>query len=314
MPGWLPKTSLPTPRHDLCAVAVGDLIYAISGADDETLNVVEMYDASSDTWSEGPVIPTPRGWAGSVLLDGRIYVIGGKTVRTPEEKPRTGYDGRYTVRVETEALDLSTHTWVRCAPLREPKAGLTVTTSGGLIYALGGNNMEAGHLCDTVEIYDPARNVWSIGPPLPRPLQGATSTCINERIYLTGGLSEADKSQMFRDETYRLDPTTGHWESLTPLPTPRCSLASVVVGRTWYTFGGRNPAGCYHDCVEIYDVDTDTWTRGVPLPEKKAWLGAAAVKDRIFVLGGANKGLNSDYQWLDSVHEYRLESSEFQAR
>lgn len=299
-----PGQPLPTPRHDLCAVAVGPLIYAISGADEETLPIVEIYDVRTDTWAEGASIPTPRGWAGGVLLDGRIYIIGGKTVRTEEEKKRTGSDVQYKVRTEVEALDVSTQTWASCAPLSEPKAGLSAVVCNGRIYALGGNNMAKGGLCDTVEVYDPAKNTWSFGPPLPKPLQGAASACIDGRIYITGGLSDAGGHERFRNETYRLDPAIGRWEPTAPLPTPRCSLASAVIGNRWYTFGGRNPAGCYHDCVEIYDHDTDVWTIGVPMPEKKAWMGAAVAEGHIFILGGANKAPDNAYQWLDSVYRY----------
>ncbi len=37
---WIKRTSMPTPRHDLQSIAVDGKIYAISGADDLTLDVV----------------------------------------------------------------------------------------------------------------------------------------------------------------------------------------------------------------------------------------------------------------------------------
>ena len=89
---WIERRSMPTPRHDLQSVAVDGSIYAISGAGDLTLGVVEIYDVANGTWSQGPPIPTARGWLGADLLDGKIYAAGGKTVQTREMRQRTGID------------------------------------------------------------------------------------------------------------------------------------------------------------------------------------------------------------------------------
>jgi hypothetical protein len=105
MGSWIQRASMPTPRHDLQSIAVGEQIYAISGADDLTLDVVEIYDVATDTWSAGPPIPTARGWIGAALLDGVIYVGCGKTIRTPEDKKRSGDDQHFTPR---DALRRST--------------------------------------------------------------------------------------------------------------------------------------------------------------------------------------------------------------
>ena len=95
---WLERRSMPTPRHDLQSVAVNGSIYAISGADDLTLHVVEVYDVENDVWIQGPPIPTARGWLGADLLDGRIYVAGGKTIQTSEMRIRTGLDYHFISR------------------------------------------------------------------------------------------------------------------------------------------------------------------------------------------------------------------------
>ena len=51
---------MPTPRHDLQAVAEGDKVYAISGAGYLTVDAVEIYDTETDTWTPGRRFP-PRG-------------------------------------------------------------------------------------------------------------------------------------------------------------------------------------------------------------------------------------------------------------
>ena len=95
---WIQRASMPTPRHDLQAIAVGEKIYTISGGGDLTSDVVEIYDAERDTWSQGPSITTKRGWFGAVLLGQKIYAMGGKTVRPEEEIEQTGDPGKYDIR------------------------------------------------------------------------------------------------------------------------------------------------------------------------------------------------------------------------
>ena len=296
---------MPTPRHDLQAVTVGKRIYAISGSGDLTSDVIEIYDVESDTWSQGPSMLTKRGWFGAVLLDEKIYVVGGKTVTTDEEKEQSGNAAYYHIRDSLEVLDLSSHTWSSLEPMSQSRAGLVATVCRGQIYALGGNAMDneltsGGPHLDRVEIYDPLTGHWSIGVPMPIGLQGPAVATVDDKIYLTAGIGGPEDGPSTR--TLRFDPESGKWESLAPIPTPRCDPATVAVGRKIYTFGGW---GSYHDCVEIYDIDADNWSSDTPMPVNKAWMTAAAVGERIFVMGGAYRLEDApDFVWLDDLHEF----------
>ena len=81
---------MPTPRHDLQAITVDSKIYAVSGAGDETVHAVEIYDPQGDSWESGPPIPTARGWFGAGLANGAIYAIGGKRVRPTRRSGEPG--------------------------------------------------------------------------------------------------------------------------------------------------------------------------------------------------------------------------------
>ena len=95
---WIERRGMQTPRHDLAAVAVADRIFAISGADDLTVHDVEMYEVATQTWYPAPPIPTARGWLGADIIDGKIYVAGGKTIQTEEMRRRTGVDFHFISR------------------------------------------------------------------------------------------------------------------------------------------------------------------------------------------------------------------------
>ena len=303
---WIQRAPMPTPRHDLQSIAIDGTIYAISGADDLTVDAVEIYDVASDTWTQGPPIPTKRGWLGAARIGRRIYVAGGKTIRTPEEKKAYGHDYHFTSRDNLEMLDLDEQTWSALAPMPGgPRAGLAVTACQDQIWAIGGNTMlrEDPRILDRVEVYDVATDTWGPGPDLPRPTQGPTVATHDGLIYLTGGISDEDPQRPCRSETYVLDPAVGRWEALAPVPTGRESSGSCVLGDLLYTFGGKDPH--YSAATEIYDIQADRWFEDAPMPLGKAWLSACVVGERPFVMGGAHKWEDREgYNWIGDLHEF----------
>jgi hypothetical protein len=40
---------------------------------------VLVYDPATDTWADGPKMPTARGSLATAVVDGKIYAIGGQT-------------------------------------------------------------------------------------------------------------------------------------------------------------------------------------------------------------------------------------------
>ena len=303
MGSWIQRAPMPTPRHDLQSVAVGNKIYAISGAGNLTVDAVEIYDVQTGTWTEGPPIPTKRGWLGADLLDFKIYVAGGKTIRTSEEKAESGDDEHFNVRDAFEVLDLETHTWSALEPLSEPRAGVSVTACDGKIYAIGGNNMKAGYQLNAVEVYDPQSGHWSPGPSLPFRVQMPGTTSVDGKIYSLGGHSQEFPEAGFRSEMFVLDPAVGRWEPLAPMPTARESMGIAVLDNKIYALAGKGFD--YTDNTEIYDIASDRWESDTPLPEKRGWLDAAVVGERIFALGGAL--LHKDrpgHKWFDEMLEF----------
>lgn len=82
---WNAVTNMPTDRANLAAVMGPDgRIYAIGGSfwheGPQGLSAVEAYTASANRWEKVASLPTPLAVvAGTVGLDGRIYVLGAQT-------------------------------------------------------------------------------------------------------------------------------------------------------------------------------------------------------------------------------------------
>jgi N-acetylneuraminic acid mutarotase len=88
---WAKKTDMPTARYALSTSVVDGKIYAIGGAVGivpaiTVLPTLEVYDATTDTWTRKADMPTARVTLSTSVVDGKIYAIGGATsasVHTP---------------------------------------------------------------------------------------------------------------------------------------------------------------------------------------------------------------------------------------
>src|SRR5471032_62170 len=91
---WKVLAPMPTKRGSPVAVAVGGKIYVIGGAamapgssepsvlptrPHLALGTVEEYDPAANTWRARTPMPTPRNHATAGAVNGKIYVIGGRS-------------------------------------------------------------------------------------------------------------------------------------------------------------------------------------------------------------------------------------------
>ena len=88
------------------------------------------------------------------------------------------------------------------------------------------------------------------------------------------------------------------------MPSPRTDLAAVATpdGRIFAIGGAVYAAGRYSPTVtvQIYDIATDTWSSGPPLPSPRSELGATLGGDgRIYAFGGYESGARREAFSLD---------------
>ena len=85
------------------------------------------------------------------------------------------------------------------------------------------------------------------------------------------------------------------------VPTPRRYGGSAAYQGKIYLIGGADAVG-FSDKLEIYDIGTNTWSSGAPLPV--ATQTDAVVKDgKIYTMGGYNGSV------LDAIYEYDIASN-----
>ncbi len=126
---------------------------------------------------------------------------------------------------------------------------------------------------------------WKKAAPSPFTRVESPAAVIDGKIYLFGGFTEdLDASQ----ELDVYDPARDSWTRKKDMPTRLTHLNAVVDGSSvWLAggFKGRHPGPVTAE-VWKYNVPTDTWTAGPPLPAPRAGGGLAIAGNQLHYFGG----------------------------
>jgi hypothetical protein len=90
------------------------------------------------------------------------------------------------------------------------------------------------------DIYDPATNAWTSGPPLPTPRSGGASAFYKGLIVVMGG--ECTNGRPFND-TEGFDVAAGRWRALAPMPIGKHGITAATDGKVLYIGGGTPECG-----------------------------------------------------------------------
>jgi N-acetylneuraminic acid mutarotase len=178
---WEPIASLPEARGLGGAAVLDGLVYLVGGAGlgGGYLDATLVYDPATDSYSEGPPLPTTRDHLSVVAHEGRIYALVG----------RSNAGGAWDDIEAVEAWDVANGTWMRLAdaPLGRGGQGAGVLADGR-IALVGGERAEGEFtVFDAAHAYDPATDAWTELPPLPQPLHGMAAGSWEGTLYLMGG-------------------------------------------------------------------------------------------------------------------------------
>ena len=92
----------------------------------------------------------------------------------------------------------------------------------------------------------------------------------------------------------RFDPVANTWTPLAPVPDPNNALASAVYApnvNKLFVFGGEEIAfATVVNTTRIYDIATNKWSTGAPMPDIRAFMGAGYWNGKIYLVGGYNSG------------------------
>ena len=198
---WTALAPMPSRRGSPVAAAVNDKIYVIGGAASpagstaeeqdqgmlpnrphESVTRVDEYDPATNSWRSRSPMPTARNHAAVGVVNGKIYVIGGRVgsvfMTSAADVPTV------------EEYDPATDRW------SAPKARMLTARSASAyavykdrIYVAGGEYSDP-HISGAfkaLEAYDPATDSWATLPAMPTPRHGFAGGVIGNRLYLISG-------------------------------------------------------------------------------------------------------------------------------
>jgi N-acetylneuraminic acid mutarotase len=236
------------------------------------------------SWVTRALMPTSRGGLGVAAVDGKIYAVGGSTIRGgggTQSGPLPTQGGAVGT---VEEYDPATDTWTTKKPMPTPRAHFAIAVCQNKIYCIS-NGVN--------EVYDAVTDSWETKTPFSVALDAMQANAVGDKIYLIGyalGNSSSTNSRIPLTQVY--DPETDSWVTKTHMPIPTSAYVSTVVDDKIYVIGSAfsNPSS---NLNQIYDPQTDSWSQGSPLPSVDMY-GAMAVATtgesapkRIYVISDA---------------------------
>jgi N-acetylneuraminic acid mutarotase len=224
---------LPEPLSHVGIAADGDDLYVIGGTNlylgrrYRPTRSAWRYRIRTGRWEPIASLPSPRAGHGTAAVDGRLYVVGG---RTDPRRPLAS----------VLAYDSTMRRWSRRAELPRAADHLGVASLDGRIYAAGGRREDGGAAYREFHVYDPSSDRWSELPSLPEPTSGAQLVAVGRELVLSGGESPARR--ITTGSVWAYAPGTRSWRRLPSLPSPTHAHASVGGSDRLYVFGGST---CY---------------------------------------------------------------------
>ena len=182
--------------------------------------------------------------------------------------------------------------WTTLTPLPAPRQEVAVAAWREQVWVIGGFGSSADPV-DTVESYDPVRNVWESWPPLPVTVHHATAAVVDNRLFVVGGYSGGRVQWTPLETVYEFVGERGVWEARAPMPTPRGGLAVAVLGGRLHALGGS--AARVTNAHEVYDPATNRWTTANAMPTARDHLAAVGFQGRVWALGGRASFMGEQY-------------------
>ncbi len=188
--------------------------------------------------------------------------------------------------------------WVSGSALPEPRTEVAAAPLAGRIVVVGGFLASGGN-SRRVDSYDPDRNAWDRLPDLPVAVDHAAAASWGGRVVVVGGYG-ADRAPL--RAAFLFDGK--RWRALPRPPEERAAAAAAATadGRVWIV-GGRTRSGLAQNALSL-DLRTLRW-RTVRGPRPREHLAAAALRGRVYALGGRLAGYDTNLAVVESYDPAR---------
>jgi N-acetylneuraminic acid mutarotase len=177
---WEEIAPMPNARGSAAVGVYGKTIYLAGGLYPgmRSVDITSSYDTVTNKWTDHDALKLPeaRDHAGSAVIDGIMYVVGGRV-------------GANRGTVYALNLNSSSPKWVTKTPMPVARGGLAAASAGKKIYTFGGegNRANAKGVFGDFAIYDTEKDSWETAAPMTAPRHGFGAASIGDKVYVPGG-------------------------------------------------------------------------------------------------------------------------------
>ncbi|MDR2203097.1 MAG: hypothetical protein LBE76_02105 [Nitrososphaerota archaeon] len=193
------------------------LFIIIIGLFTAVFSFVSAQKLVEDSWTTKTPLNEARYNMGTVVVDGKIYAIGGSN-----GDRQVGTNERY---------DPKTDTWTTLTPI--PKIGFTnLVAYQNKIYCIGSTFNNANNTYLWVEVYDIATDSWdSKSSTLFNQLGIAQACVVDGKIYVAARLSDGSLYVFdnYKVDMHMYDPTTDTWTTKTGIYEKQMIISDLFV-------------------------------------------------------------------------------------
>ncbi len=243
-------------------------------------------------WSQVAPMNHARNKCRAVVLDGKIYVIG-------------GVDADKNL-APVEVYDPKTDTWTVLGDSPENAASVPIVAAvNGTIYVLAGRTLDKVRPLEGF-MWSPADGApeWQ---PVPDGMTwghgDAAGAVIGSKIYLISGEDDtlSDELLDYVQAVDVFDTATMTWSTAAPItPHQREDFDATAVGDKIVAIGGQGgETGADVRWLDLYDAKTDTWQHfndAVPLEGGWEHPRLVAIGNSVYALSGKGEGGYSNYR------------------
>ncbi|NEU07918.1 T9SS type A sorting domain-containing protein [Flavihumibacter sp. R14] len=258
-------------------------------------------DWSAVTYSSSGIIPSARHENGFVEVNGKFYLIGGRTVRN------------------VNIFDPVTKVWSLGAASPIELNHFQAVVYNDEIYAICAMQGSYPNEVPVANIYkyNTRTNTWATGAGIPTSRRRGSSGVVvyNNKFYIVAGIRNGHIDGWVRwvDE---YNPATGTWTILPDAPVARDHFMATLINGKIYAAGGRQTH--YPDFaantigrVDVYDIATKTWSSPTQIPTQRGAPGVAYVNGELVIAGGE---IQSSGSALTVVEAYNPTTNAWQTK
>ena len=224
--------------------------------------------------SELPNLPIPLSGQITLLLDDRIYCVGGAIESN---------DNKYEINDKVWEMSLNEPDlkWNEVASMNDKREVMGAAIFKNCLVVAGGYDGKS-HLSST-EVFIPQLNVWQYITSMNQARSGNALVECKNKLYVIGGWGGN-----YLSSVECISDLKAEWKYVASMNEPRRWLAAVNCNDAIYVIGGKS--GDKNDkrlkSVEKYDPETDEWSFVSNMTTKRSSHSAAVMDGKIYVVGG----------------------------